>query len=154
VVEAKSPAVKAAPTKIPTTLTISAPSSVKVKQSFSITGKLTANGAPLTKSIIFLQRLNGKTWITLAAQTAITGTYSFSRTETTTYQYRTTYAGSASYASATSPTVFVTAVEPTPNPNPNAHPNSNTDAHSVSNVTDHPHRHRSHNRLHQPELHD
>jgi hypothetical protein len=109
VVEAKSPTIKVTPAKIPTTLTISAPSSTQVKQSFSITGKLTTNSAALSKSKVSLQRLNGNTWTTLASQT-VTGTYSFSWTETTanTYQYRTTYAGSAPYVSATSPTATVT----------------------------------------------
>jgi hypothetical protein len=96
--------------KISTALTVSGPSSAQVKQSFSITGKLTANGATLTNKIVSLQRLSGTAWTTLASQTATTGTYSFSRTETTAAacQYRTIYAGSASYTSATSPTVTVT----------------------------------------------
>ena len=103
-------------------LTISAPSSAKVNQPFSITGKLTANGAQLTKYTVSLQRLSGRTWTTLASKTVI-GTYSFSRTETTasTYQYRTTYTGSGSYASSTSPTATVTvksALTPTPTPTP------------------------------------
>src|SRR5271157_5341354 len=111
VIEAKpiSAAVKATPAKTSTALTISAPSSARVKQSFSITSKLTANGARLSKSIVYLQRFNGNTWATLASQVATTGTYFFSRTETTasTYQYRTTYTGSTSCASATSPTATV-----------------------------------------------
>jgi hypothetical protein len=76
----------------PPTLTISAPSSAQVNQAFSITGKLTGNGARLTKQTVSLQRLNGTTWTTLASQTATTGTYSFNRTETpaTIYRYRTT----------------------------------------------------------------
>ena len=106
-------------------LTISAPSSAQVNQPFSITGKLTANGAVLTKQTVSLQRLS-TTWITVASQTATTGTYSFSRTETTaaTYQYRTTYAGSAFHVSATSPTitVTVTAAGPTPTPTPTPSP--------------------------------
>ena len=111
-----TPAVEA---KAPTSLTISAPTSAQVKQSFSITGKLTANGAPLTKRLS-LQRLNGNTWITLASQTT-TGTYSFIRNETAanTYKYRTTYAGSALYVSSTSPTVTVN-IKPTPTPTPTA----------------------------------
>jgi hypothetical protein len=118
-IEAKSPTVT--PSKISTAITISAPPSAQVKQSFTITGKLTANGASFTKSTVSLQRLSGSTWTTIASQT-VTGTCSFSRTETTanTYKYRTTYAGSAPYVSSTSPTatVTVTAVDPTPTPTP------------------------------------
>src|ERR1035437_4640120 len=101
--------IKVTTAKISTALTISAPSSTQVKQSFSVTGKLTANNAALSKSTVSLQRLNGNTWTTIASQTT-TGTYSFSRTETTanTYQYRTTYTGSAPYASSTSQAAKVT----------------------------------------------
>ena len=113
------------PVKISTALTISAPSSTQVKQSFSISGQLTANGAPLTKSTVSLQRLNGNTWSTLTSQT-VSGTYSFSRTETTanTCLYRTTYTGSAPYVSSTSPTatVTVTTADPTTNATPTATP--------------------------------
>ena len=54
VIEAQTPATTAS--KISTALTISAPPSAQVKQSFSITGKLTANGAALTKQTVSLQR--------------------------------------------------------------------------------------------------
>jgi 5-hydroxyisourate hydrolase-like protein (transthyretin family) len=116
VIEAKTvSAATATPTKTPTTFTISAPPSAVVKQYFSITGKLTANGAPLKKQIVYLQRLSGKTWTIITAQYVTTGTYSFSWRETTanTYQYRTTYSGSATYASATSPVVQVQVRAPT-----------------------------------------
>jgi hypothetical protein len=107
-------------------LTISAPSSAKVNQPFTLSGTLTANGAALTKQTVSLQRLSGTTWTTLASQTATIGTYSFSRTETTatTYQYRTVYAGAAPYASSISPTVTVTvtAVDPSPTPTPTLTP--------------------------------
>ena len=119
-VEAKTPtATKVTPAKTSTALTISAPSTVEVKKSFSIAGQLTSNGAPFTKQTVSLQRLGGTTWTTIASQFATTGAYSFSRTETTatTYQYRITYAGSATYVSATSPTVAVN-IKPTPKPTP------------------------------------
>ena len=108
VVEAKPATATSA--QISTTLIISAPPSAQVRQSFSITGKLTANGAPLTKQVVYLQRLAGTTWTIINAQYVRTGTYSFSRTETTanTYQYRTTYTASAPYVSSTSPTATVT----------------------------------------------
>jgi 5-hydroxyisourate hydrolase-like protein (transthyretin family) len=119
-------AVTVKPATISTALTISASSPDQVKQSFSISGQLTANGASLTKQTVSLQRLSGTTWTTLASQTATSGTYSFSRTETTanTYKYRTTYAGSTTYASSTSPTatVAVTAADPTPTATPTPDP--------------------------------
>jgi hypothetical protein len=126
------------PAKTPTALAIAAPSSAQVNQSFSITGILTANGAPLTKQTVSLQRLRGTTWTTLASQT-VTGTYSFSRTETTanTYKYRTTYAGSAPYVSPTSPTatVTVTAADQTPTATPTATQNSTSLQESVFTIT-------------------
>jgi len=132
VVEAKTPTVT--PVKISTALTISAPSSTQVKQSFSISGQLTANGASFTGTVS-LQRLSGTTWTAIASQT-VSGTYSFSRTESTAaaYQYRTTYTGSAPYVSSTSPTatVTVTAADPiptatpTPTPTPTATPQDPT----------------------------
>src|SRR5665647_2443575 len=77
-----TPAVEA---KTPTVLTISAPSSAPVSKPFSITGQLTSNGASFTGTV-FLQRLSGSTWTTLASKT-VTGTYSFSWTETTAKTY-------------------------------------------------------------------
>jgi 5-hydroxyisourate hydrolase-like protein (transthyretin family) len=115
VLEAKTPSTAAPVTVATTALTNSAPSSALVKHSFSITGQLTSNGASLTKrTTVSLQRFNGEKWTTIAS-TTITGTYSFSRTETTanTDQYRTTYAGSATFASATSPIVQVHVRVPT-----------------------------------------
>ena len=111
-IQAKTPSTTVAAAK--TTLTILAPSSVPVRQSFSISGQLTSNGSPFTRSIVYLQRFNGNTWTNIAMK-AVTGTYSFSLTEITsnTYQYRTTYAGSATYASATSPVVQVQVRAPT-----------------------------------------
>ncbi len=112
VIQAKTPSTTVAAAK--TTLTILAPSLVPVRQSFSISGQLTSNGAPFTRSIVYLQRFNGNTWTNIAMK-AVTGTYSFTLTEITsnTYQYRTTYAGSATYASATSPVVQVQVRAPT-----------------------------------------
>jgi len=75
VVEAKPATATSA--KIPTALTISAPPSAQVRQSFSITGQLTANGAPCTKQVVYLQRLGGTTWTIINAQYVSTGTYSF-----------------------------------------------------------------------------
>ena len=126
IVEAKplGTATTATPTKTITALTISAPPSAQVQVPFSITSQLTSNGALFTKSAtVYLQRLNGNAWTTLASKTA-TGTYSFSRTETSanTYQYRTTYAGSATSASSTSPTDTVNVVKSAPTPTATATP--------------------------------
>jgi len=102
--------VKAHTVKTPTKLTATAPTTATVNKSFSITSKLTANGAALTKRTISLQRFNGKTWTTVASKTSLTGTYSFSRTETTAniYNYRAIYAGDATHLNATSNAVRVT----------------------------------------------
>ena len=97
---------------ITASLTIAAPGSANTRQQFPITSKLTAKGAPITKQIISLQRLNGSTWATIATTntTNNVGAYMFTRAETTaaTYKYRTLYTGSATYSSATSPIATVT----------------------------------------------
>ncbi len=98
--------------RISTILTASAPSSALVNQNFSVTGQLTANGAPFPTRTVYLQRsTNNVTFMNVTSmKTNDTGGYAFSRTESATgiYYYRTAYDGNATYANATSNVVNVT----------------------------------------------
>jgi len=88
-------------TKIPTTLTVSAPATVSPGQTFSVTGQLTANGTALPWKIITLQNsTDNVTWTTVTTkQNYADGTYAFMNLNEMvahTLYYRTTYAGATS----------------------------------------------------------
>ena len=84
-------------------------------QNFTVSGKLTSGGKPLTGQHITLQRsTDNMTWTNLtppvAKTTNATGGYSFSINETASgvYYYHATYAGNTTYLNATSNVVKVT----------------------------------------------
>jgi C1A family cysteine protease len=99
------------------TLTATAsPTTVTVKQIFTINGTLTGtNGTPIIGATIQLQKNVSGTWKNVTGKTdttTSTGAYRISTSEPTvgTYQYRTVYAGNATHTNVTSPVVSVKVV--------------------------------------------
>jgi len=83
-----------------------------VKEKFTLSGTLTANGAPIANGLILLYRSSssGSSNVVDTAKTAADGSYSLSNTlnSAALYQYYVKYMGSTKYLSSSSPTVTVT----------------------------------------------
>src|SRR5665647_3298691 len=102
----------------PTTLTVTAPTTVTVNQNFTINGTLTSGTSGIPAAAITLQRSTDNVQYTNVSinQTTSTGAYQFSWNESTpgTYYYRATFPGNAIYtASSAVKTVAVTAYNTT-----------------------------------------
>jgi Bacterial Ig-like domain len=101
--------------KLPTALTIIAPSVADVNKSFTVSGKLTANGVPLGGQNVTLFRYNPATnaWTTLGKvptnSTGVVGLYTFNVKEgaANSYAYQVMYAGTTAYRPTNSNTQWV-----------------------------------------------
>jgi 5-hydroxyisourate hydrolase-like protein (transthyretin family) len=110
-VNATSAVVTVTVIKIPTQLTVAAPTSATAGTSFTINGTLNTTSGPIAGATITLQKNVSGTWNNVATNvTDANGNYSFSNSESANgaYQYQTTYAGNPTYANATSAVVIVT----------------------------------------------
>jgi 5-hydroxyisourate hydrolase-like protein (transthyretin family) len=104
----------------PTTTTLNATASVTsttVNKTFTISGTLNTTSGGIVGATITLENANTSAPIATTV-TGASGTYTFSRSESTvgTYYYHAAYAGTATYTNATSNTVSVTVTPPVVTP--------------------------------------
>jgi hypothetical protein len=108
---------KPVPQLTKTELTISAPKTVNVRQTFTIQGTLTSGGAGVAGSVTIYRNVGDKKWTPIGpAPTNAQGAYSLQTSESAagTYKYRAEFVGDATHKAATSKDidVKVTAVTP------------------------------------------